>query len=150
MHAPQPASPPLPADGGEYVESSSTPADRQWALWTHLAPLILAALSSGSLALLAIPWAIFVMLVPGARSPFVADHARELLNFSLSLLVYGVVGSIVVGVLTIGLGLLVYLPALAILGLVGAILAAIAAGNGRYFRYPMCVRFFSGPAASTA
>jgi uncharacterized Tic20 family protein len=74
------------------------------------------------------------------ESPFVDDHGKEIVNFQISLTIYGI-GAMIVTFVTLGIGAVVVWPALFILGLVGLIMGAVAAGNGRYFRYPACVRF---------
>ncbi|MEQ9096762.1 MAG: DUF4870 domain-containing protein [Phycisphaerales bacterium] len=136
---------PPATDGGAYVEPLSTEGDRQWALWTHLAPLLAAIVTSGAVAPLAIGWGLYVMHVPGKNKPFLADHGREMFNFALSYTLYWTVGAIAVGIVTFGAGLIVYMPALVVLGLVGTIRASIAGAKGRYYRYPMCFRFMKAP-----
>ncbi|MEO1278156.1 MAG: DUF4870 domain-containing protein [Planctomycetota bacterium] len=128
-------------DGKYYAEPSVTDEDCQWSLWTHLGPLLAAVVSSGTLAPLAIVWGLYVMYVPGKERPFVADHAREMANFGISYLIYWTVGSIVIGAVTFGAALVVWMPFLVILGLVATIRGSIAGANGRYYRYPMCIRF---------
>ncbi len=132
---------PPATDGKEFVEPMVTDEDCQWALWTHLGPLLAAVITSGAIAPLAIAWGLYVMHGPGKNRPFVADHGREMFNFALSYTLYWTVGTIVIGIVTFGAGLLVFMPALVILGLVGTIQASIAAAKGRYYRYPMCFRF---------
>lgn len=134
-----------PVDGKTYVDPGATPEDRAWALWTHLGPLLAAVVTSGTLAPLAIVWSLYVLHVPGKKSPFVADHAREMLNFGISYLIYWTVGVVVVAIVSFGAALVVYMPFLVILGLIGTIMAAVAAGKGRYYRYPMSIRFVTGP-----
>ena len=132
-------------DGKEFVDTLATDEDRQWALWTHLGPLLAAVVTSGALAPLAIVWGLYVMYVPGKERPFVADHAREMLNFGISYLIYWTVGAVVVAIVSFGAGLVVFMPFLLILGLVATIMASVAAAKGRYYRYPMCMRFVKGP-----
>jgi len=134
-------------DGKHFVDATATNEDRQWALWTHLGPLLAAAITSGTLAPLSIAWGLYVLYVPGKKSPYIADHAREMTNFGISYLLYWTVGSIVVGIVTVGAGLVVWMPFLAILGLVATIMASVAGAKGRYYRYPMCIRFLKGPDA---
>ena len=86
-----------------------------------------------------------VFLVFKDRSRFVRGHAAEALNMNIALAVYLVVLSIVfaiVGVLTLGLGfLLFYLLAVpGIVYLVFSILGAVAASQGREYRYPLIFR----------
>ena len=76
-------------------------------------------------------------LIKKDQSAFINDHGKEALNFQLSLLIYAVGGAILTPVL--GLGVLVLLGTV-VLMLVGSILGLIAASQGRYFRYPMCLR----------
>ena len=128
-------------DGKYYAEPSVTDEDCQWSLWTHLGPLLAAVVTSGTLAPLAIAWGLYVMYVPGKERPFVADHAREMTNFGISYMIYWILGSLVVGTVTLGAGLVIWMPFLVILGLVCTIRGSIAGANGRYYRYPMCIRF---------
>ncbi len=134
-----------PLDGKHYVDPAATDEDRQWALWTHLGPLLAAVVSSGTLAPLGIIWGLYVMKVPGKQNSFIADHGREMFNFALSYTLYWTVGSIAVAVVTFGAGLVVFMPFLVVLGLIGTIQASIAGAKGRYYRYPMCFRFMKAP-----
>lgn len=144
---PSNATPPFHADedGKHFVDAAATNEDRQWALWTHLGPLLAAAITSGTLAPLSIAWGLYVLYVPGKKSAFVADHGREMTNFGISYLLYWTIGSLVLGVVTAGLALVVWMPFLVILGLVATIMASVAGSKGRYYRYPMCIRFFKAP-----
>ncbi|MFI4882051.1 MAG: DUF4870 domain-containing protein [Phycisphaerales bacterium JB064] len=137
--------PPSHVDGKLYVDPQSTDRDRQWALWTHLAPLMAAVVSSGTLAPLGIVWGLYIMHMPGKERPFVADHGREMFNFSVSYLIYWTVGSAVVGIVSFGAALIVYLPFLVVMGVLCPILAAVAGAKGRYYRYPMTIRFMKAP-----
>ena len=70
-------------------------------------------------------------------SAFVRAHAREALNFHISLLLYSV---LCVPLLFIGVGFLL-LAGLWLLAFVFAIVAAVRAGDGRPHRYPLTIRF---------
>lgn len=76
------------------------------------------------------------------RDPFVAEQARQALNFNLSLLIY-VAGGIALSIVTIGLGLLIVVPT-AIVGavawLIVTVMAAIQAADGRPYRYPLTLQ----------
>eukprot|EP01025_Chloroclados_australasicus_P065712 TRINITY_DN8954_c0_g1_i1.p3 TRINITY_DN8954_c0_g1~~TRINITY_DN8954_c0_g1_i1.p3 ORF type:complete len:197 (+),score=26.38 TRINITY_DN8954_c0_g1_i1:88-591(+) len=122
---------PPATDGKEYVEPMASDEDCQWGLWTHLGPLLAAVVTTGAIAPLAIAWGLYVMHVPGKNRPFVADHGREMFNFALSYTLYWTVGTIAVGIVTFGAGLVVFMPALIVLGLVGTIQASIAGAKGR-------------------
>ena len=81
-----------------------------------------------------------VMLTKGRDSEFIEEHAREALNFQISLLVYALVGGILVFVV-IGIFVLI---GVAILDLVGVIMAAVAASKGRPYEYPLTFRLVKG------
>ena len=80
--------------------------------------------------------------------PFAADHLKEAVNFQITLILYSILLPIVItifGVLTLGIGLVLLIPAAILpyaLGVIGVILASIAANRGEYYRYPMTIRFW--------
>ena len=107
-------------------------ADRQLAMLTHLLALAnYVAFPAGLIAVLVL-W-----LVKKDDSPPLDRVGREVLNFNLSMLLYGIVSVILVFVL-IGIGLLI---ALWVFGLVVTIIAAVRASDGHYYRYPLTIRF---------
>ncbi len=80
------------------------------------------------------------------NDPFVRAHAAEALNFNLSVMLYGVV------LLVLGLILLIFIVGvlvwlllipLGIAWLVFVCLAAVKAGQGEPYRYPLTIRFVS-------
>jgi uncharacterized Tic20 family protein len=135
-YGPPPTQPPFGQPGG------LTQEDRTWALASHVGTLVSAWFAFGFLAPL------LVMLLKN-DSPFVRRHAVESLNFQISLLIYGVVGTVVALVLTFatfGIGLFVIIPVVAILALVVLVLiivATVKASNGEDYRYPFTLRFIS-------
>ena len=78
-----------------------------------------------------------IYLVYKDTNPFVRLHAAESLNFHLTL----TIGFIISGVLTLVLIGILGLLALAIIGPVFGILAAIKAGQGLPYRYPLTIHF---------
>lgn len=127
-----PAPPPPPSPMPTQDDRIPT-ADRQLALVTHLLSLAnYVAAPAGIIAVLVL-W-----LVKKDESPALDRVGREVLNFNLSMLLYGIVSFILVFVL-IGFVLLI---GLWIFGLVITIVAAIRANEGEYFRYPLTIRFF--------
>lgn len=80
--------------------------------------------------------ALVMWLIKKNDSPFVDDHGKEAVNFQISLCLYSVVSYML---MVIGVGF-VLLPAVWIFGIVGMILAMVAAGKGRYYRYPATLR----------
>ena len=99
-----------------------------------------------------------VYLIKHDESVFVAAHAREAINFNLSMFLYalaaGALGVVLVGatVLTLGIGIVLTAPAglllvlaiaaIAVLWLVCSIIAIVKAWNGESYRYPLTVRLF--------
>jgi uncharacterized Tic20 family protein len=135
-YGPPPTQPPFGQPG------DLTQEDRTWALASHVGTLVTAWFAFGFLAPL------LVMLLKN-DSPFVRRHAVESLNFQISLLIYGVVGTIVAIVLTLvtfGIGLFVIIPVVAVLALIVLVLiivATVKASNGEDYRYPLTLRFIS-------
>jgi uncharacterized protein len=78
-----------------------------------------------------------IYLAKKTESPTVAAHAAEALNFHISLYIYGIICSILIFVL---IGFLL-LPLLGLFAVICAIMAAVEASNGQFFRYPMTIRF---------
>lgn len=68
-----------------------------------------------------------------------AAHAKEALNFHLSLMIYAFAA---LPLIFVGVGLLVF-PVIIVGSLVLAIIAAVKAGDGVLYRYPLCIRFIS-------
>lgn len=114
--------------------------ERGWAGAAHWSALVAAFVA------LAFLGPLVVLLAKGNQSPWVRRNAVESLNFQLSMLIYGFVGTIVAVVVTfvtLGLGLLVIIPlALAFGGfwLVMTIIGAVKSGNGEDYRYPLTIR----------
>ncbi len=78
-----------------------------------------------------------VWLLKKDDSEFVAHHAKESLNFQISILIYLVASSILMLVV---LGFFMIL-ALLVISFVFIILATVAASSGKYFTYPLTIRF---------
>lgn len=76
-------------------------------------------------------------LVLKDRGPFIRSHTATALNFQLTLLIAVAVGSIL-SVVLIGIPILI---AAAILAIVLPIVAAVKAGNGQWYTYPLTIRF---------
>ncbi|MFP7721901.1 DUF4870 domain-containing protein [Lysobacter sp. A3-1-A15] len=138
------------------VTTTPSTSERQWALAAHLAALLLALMTSWLVGVAGVVGALAVWLLKRDDSRFVADHALEAVNFNLSMLIYSciavAIGIALVGIsiITLGLGLLLTIPAglmllvavagIALLWLVGSILAMVAAWEGRAYRYPLSIR----------
>ncbi len=100
-----------------------------------------------ALAWFAVP--LVIRQTVGTRSGFVRQHATEALNFTITWTIFGVVALIVgsiIGLATLGLGFALVVPAwlaLAVFEIVVMIIAAVKAGNGVLYRYPLSIRFVS-------
>jgi len=132
--------------------------ERHWAAGAHLAALVMALLTSWVAGVAGAVGAGGVYLLKRDSSEFVADHAREAINFNLSMFIYAAVAAALaialVGatVLTLGIGLILTLPAgillvvagtgIAVLWLVCSIIATVKAWNGERYRYPLSIRLF--------
>ena len=113
-------------------------------LWVHLAPILGAFLTIWFFVAALILW------IPGllirnstTATEFEKRHATESMNFQLTLLILTVIGT-VFSIATLGVGLLVVVPAAAAIGLASLIfmiMGAVAGNDGREFRYPLSIRF---------
>lgn len=118
--------PPVPTD-------APSPEERQWGLFAHLSAL------AG--VVIPIPFAnilgpLIIWQMKKAEMPFVADQAKEALNFQITVAIAFVV-CLILMFLIIGMLLL---PVLGIAALVFTIIGAIKANNGEYYRYPFTLR----------
>lgn len=101
-----------------------------WAAAAHLVPLV-------GLSFIA---PLVIWLIKKDEDAFVEYHAREALNFQISLLIYAIIGVVTI-IIIIGIFILV---AVAIGGLVLMIIGGVKAASGDMFRYPLTLRLVSG------
>ncbi len=123
-----------------------TSTSRGWAIGAHLLGLGIGIMSAATLAFVG---PLLVYLVH-KDDPFIEHHAKEALNFQLTVLlalvvsVIAAIPAVIIGVLTLGIGLLllgiVVLTAI-VLWFVLPIMAAVSASNGQGYRYPLTIRF---------
>ena len=78
-----------------------------------------------------------IWLAKRDESPEIDAHGKEALNFQISMLIYNVVAAVFCLVL-VGF---VFLAILWVLNAVFVIIAAIQASDGKFYRYPMTIRF---------
>jgi uncharacterized protein len=118
-----PPGPPRPLGG--------VPEERQWALFAHLGGVL------AIFPLIHLLPALLIFVIYRSRSAFVQDQAREALNFQIVVLIAFFAARI--------LNALPLFPNLIILvwlfSLVFSVLAAVAAGKGELYRYPLTHRF---------
>jgi uncharacterized protein len=119
-------------------EPTSTPhrvpseSERTWAMLAHLAAL------AGIVVWLvgAILGPLVVWLVRRDESEFVAEHAREALNFNITV----AIGAVMCGLLALVFIGFILGAALFIAWLVLTLVAAIRASEGQHYRYPVSLR----------
>jgi uncharacterized Tic20 family protein len=141
---PAPPSPPLVPPGSPLLPpitlppgiAPANPDECTMGMLTHLL-----AIFTGFIAPLVI-W-----LVRKDTSPFLDHHGKEALNFQITYFLISIcvmAVSMVVGILTMGIGMLLFFPiylVIWILALVWEIQACTAASRGEWHYYPVCFRF---------
>ncbi|MGI9088205.1 MAG: DUF4870 domain-containing protein [Chthoniobacterales bacterium] len=80
---------------------------------------------------------LIVWLAKRDESPEIDAHGKESLNFQISMLIYNAV-ALVFCLILVGF---VFLAILWVLNAVFVIIAAIKASDGKFYRYPMTIRF---------
>ncbi len=128
---------------GEFVEHNpvatrsnigtevATGDDRQWSMGAHLSPLVGFIIPLGHIIAPLIIWQ-----MKKNSSEFIADQAKEALNFQISLTIYSAVAGLLCFVF---IGYLI-LPFLGIGGFLLMIMAAMKANGGEPYRYPFILR----------
>ena len=106
---------------------------RQWATALHLSQFAGYAIPFGGFVIPLLIWLLKRDSLPGIDA-----HGREVMNWILSELVYGLIFFLMIFIL-VGIPLLVLLG---IVGVVFPVIAAIKASDGIQWRYPMSIRFF--------
>jgi uncharacterized Tic20 family protein len=133
--APPPPPPPGGAPQAAYAYSSAPAAsqaeERNWAMAAHLSAFSGVLIPFGSILAPLVIW-----LVKKDTMPFVAEHAREALNFNITVALIGLVCALLTFVL---IGFLL-LPALLIAWVVLTVMAGVAASKGERYRYPFTLR----------
>ncbi len=112
--------------GGPYFPPESlTEEDKNWGMLAHLSALV--ALIAGGLTFLG---PLIVYLIKKDGSPFVADQAKEALNFHIAVLIVSVVSIITcIGPIIVLVGAIVF-----------TVIAAMEANKGIAYRYPYTFR----------
>lgn len=119
-----------------------SPEERQWAMFAHLS-----ALAGGLLTSAIGGWGVFlgplvVWLIKKDTMPFVADQAKEALNFNITVSAI-FLALLLLTVLSLGLGALLTVPIMLVVGLAALVLvimAALKAREGVAYRYPFALR----------
>jgi len=114
------------------VSDPHTPSwEKSYSVWMHLTTL--------GMSIIPVIPALVMWQLKRQESPFVDDHGKEVVNFQISLTIYGIAATVFT-IVTVGFGAIIAWPLLLVYAIVSLIMGAVAAGNSRYFRYPACVR----------
>lgn len=122
---------------------STTAEERQWAMFAHLSAIVGGVLTSGwagSIGCFIGPLVIWLMKKD--EMPFVADQAREALNFNITVAIV-FLALLLFGLVTLGIGMVLAVPLWLLVGvawLVLTIIAAVKANQGVAYRYPFTLR----------
>ncbi len=141
------AAPPPPPESPQ-EPSTPPPAgvpgqeERQWAMFAHLSALVGGLLTSAIGG-----WGFFIgplviWLMKKDTMPFVADQAKEALNFNITVSAIFMV-LLILTLVTLGLGALLTIPVALVVGigaLVLIVMAAMKANEGVAYRYPFTIR----------
>ena len=130
--------PSVPPAAPPPVAPAYSAEERQWATFTHLSAL--SGIVTGGLGSVVGP--LVMWLVKKDTMPFVDDQGKEALNFNITV---GIIflALAVLSIVTLGIGLVIAVPAWVIIGiawLVLTIIAAIKANEGVAYRYPLTLR----------
>lgn len=86
---------------------------------------------------------VVVWLLGRHRHRFVDEHGREAVNFQISLLIWYAILAVAT-LLSVGVLAIVTVPAgiaLLVANVILSIIAAVQAGDGKHYRYPLTFRF---------
>lgn len=118
--------------------------EKQYALFLHLSALTWILSIPGFIGPLVL-W-----LLKKDQSPFVDRHGRAAMDFQISVFIYALAAGLLIGVVavvTLGIGVLLLIPVIALAAIAGAvlvivfpILAGIKASHGQDYDYPLSLR----------
>ncbi|MCL2116796.1 MAG: DUF4870 domain-containing protein [Planctomycetaceae bacterium] len=127
-----------PIDVSPENPGETTPLQKTWGMTEHTYCMLmhLSTLLSGSGFGIAVP--IVLWAVNKDQSQVIDQHGKNVLNFIISMLIYAFAS---IPLTFVGIGI-VTLIAIAIVAIVFPIIAAVKANDGKYWPYPLCIRFF--------
>jgi uncharacterized Tic20 family protein len=112
----------------EIIETGPSRDDRNLAMLSHLLGIFTGFVG-----------ALVLWLVKRDQTGFVAEQAKEALNFQITMAI-AMFASVILKVILIGILLV---PILLVVNFVFCIIAAIAASKGRGYRYPFALRLIN-------
>ena len=123
-------------------ESERIPADnnlpskteRTWGMLCHISTFSGMIIPFGNILAPLIIW-----LIKKDDLVFVNDQGKEVLNFQISMIIYLFI-SILLCFILIGIPILI---SLIIFNLIVTIVAAVSANDGKYYRYPISIKFIN-------
>ena len=108
--------------------------ERTWGMLCHISTFSGLIIPLGSILSPLIIW-----LIKKDESPFITDQGKEVLNFQISMIIY-ILLSLFLIILLIGIPILI---GLIIFNIIVTIIGAINANDGKYYRYPITIRFIN-------
>jgi len=84
--------------------------------------------------------ALIVWILKKEESAFIADQAKEALNFQITIGIAMFVSSYILSWILVGLALI---PLIWVANIVFCIIAAVATSKGETYRYPVCLRLIN-------
>jgi hypothetical protein len=127
------------------VPTTMSPQDeRTWGAISHAGAVVAMICSAGFLGFLA---SIAVYVVYKDRGPFVRAHAANSINVQVSMFIWLVVAAVlyvVLGLVTLGIGFVVFLPVFVVPPVVAGIMhviGAVKAYNGEWWSPPFTPQF---------
>lgn len=118
----------------EAREATKNQQEHTWATFAHLSGFLGFVVPFGNIVAPLVIW-----LTKKNEMPFVNTHAKEALNFQISITIYSIIAFVLM-LLLIGFPLLL---GIVIFEIIMIIKASIAANHGQAFRYPITLRFIS-------
>jgi hypothetical protein len=125
------------------MDTSVSREERNWAMAAHLCGLLWLAggpglifIPFGTLVLFTILGPLIIWRSKGRTLPFVADQAKESLNFQITVFLLGLLFALLIVVL-VGV---VLLWILGVVNVVLVIIATLRVSGGVPYRYPFCLR----------
>jgi uncharacterized Tic20 family protein len=118
--------------------------ERTWGAISHAGAVVAMICSAGFLGFLA---SIAVYVVNKDRGPFVRAHAANSINIQISMFIWLVVATVlyvILGIVTLGIGFLVFLPIFAVPLVFAGVLhvvGALKAYNGEWWNPPFTPQF---------
>jgi uncharacterized protein len=122
----------------------SAQQERTWGAISHAGAVVAMICSAGFLGFLA---SIAVYVVHKDRGPFVRSHAANSINVQISMFIWLVVATVlyvVLGIVTLGIGFVIFLPVFVVPLVVAGVLhviGAVKAYNGEWWNPPMTPQF---------